>query len=188
MGNMKAQISIEYLIIVGFVLAAILIPAFLLLFSSTYKNVYGPVNVQKINDLGNGLTNDAKQMYYLGIYSKKIVKYEMPENVADMFILNMTNSSANYYYVGIIINDSTSSKMYTFISSVPLTSDINNNNVIHDQNLSRFVLECIRPGSGYTCNFYSFIGPTIMPGMKTFAVETISDGNNVRSSIVPYSQ
>jgi hypothetical protein len=186
MREKKAQISIEYLIIVGFVVAAILVPAFLLLFSSTYKNVYGPVNSQKVSDLGNGLINDAKQMYFLGIYSKKISQYEMPESVNSMFILNLTHDGKEYYYIGLVIGDISEPKVHTYISNVPLTSDITKEHVSKDPTLSRYVPECIMPG--YTCDFFSFTGPTIMPGTKNFLVETVWRGNIVQSAIVPISQ
>jgi hypothetical protein len=188
MRKIKAQISIEYLIIVGFVIAAILVPAFLLLFSSTYKNVYGPVNTQKVADLGNGLVNDAKQMYYLGIYSKKISKYQMPDNVINMFILNITNGGNEYYYIGIVISDGVVPKVETFLSGVPLTSDTTYANVVQDPTLSMYIPECKTPGNGYSCNFYSFTNSTIMPGMKNFLVETVSRENTIKSAIVPLSQ
>ena len=186
MRGKKAQISMEYLVIIGFVVIAILVPAFLILFSSTYKNVYGPVNSQKVLDLGNGLVNDAKQMYYLGIYSRKISQYEMPDNVDRMFILQINHNSTEYYYLGMIVNDRGVYKAQMYLSDIPLTSDLSSGFVNHDDSLSNYVKECKL--LSYTCAFYNFTGTTTMPGMKKFLVETVSRDGSIKSSIVPELQ
>ena len=68
----------------------------------------GTVNIQKANDLGNGLVENAKQIYYLGLYSQKTVEYAVPMNVRDMFIVEVIYTPPDpdevYYYFGLIIN------------------------------------------------------------------------------------
>lgn len=190
MGGKKGQISLEYLIITGFVVLAILVPTFLILFSSTNKSVYGTVNTQKAIDLGKGVINDAKQMYYLGLYSKKVVEYEVPQNVKHMFILELehedpvTNDITIYYYFGLIMLETDGDKLYTFQSDIPLTSDDSNNYVVIGPN-GAVVNECSNPEND--CEFYSFIEYAKMPGLKRFKVETIYDSNDVmvKSELIP---
>jgi len=188
MGHHKAQISMEYMIIIGFVIFAILVPAFLILFSSTNNSVSSSVNTQKINDLGKGLTDDAKKMYYLGIYSKETSKYEVPVNVKDMFVLRINDLNRDYYYFGVYVDDGRNPKVYTFLSDVPLTSDLSDNNVKLDSahTLFSLVKECTLPD--YTCDFYNFTNTTTKPGMKNFKIETVLTSDGVKSSIVPVLQ
>lgn len=169
----RSQISLEYMIITGFILVVIIIPTFLLLFSTTNKSIYNKINVQKVEDLSLGILNDAKQMYYLGLYSNKMVEYEMPRNVENIYILQLEKPDGKKeYYFGVTLTNGVDLNTFNFLSDVPLTSR-ESGMVIRDQSLGNLVPVCA--SAGYDCEFYSFIGGSISPGKKRFKVETMYD-------------
>ena len=184
----KSQISIEYMILTGFVLLVIIVPSVFFLYSFANKGVGGTVQRQKTMDLGNGLVDNAKQMYYLGLYSKKNVEYDVPINVENMFIVEIIDTAPDpyeyYYYFGLIVKEEVD-KEYYFQSDVALTSDTKPpyNTYIDtvDPGLLSLSTEC----SSYTCNFFNFNDPVIKEGKKTFKLETVMDGNFVKVAIVP---
>lgn len=166
----KSQLSIEYMILTGFVLLVIIVPSIIFLFSMTNQGVYGTVNVQKANDLGNGLVNNAKQVYYLGIYSKKVVEYEVPQNVENIFILELVKNEKTHYYVGIIISDKKEVLRMMYPSSVPITATPTSGLIEKDESPKVHVPECQEPG--VSCTFYNFKGFVLKPGKKEFKLET----------------
>jgi uncharacterized protein (UPF0333 family) len=176
----KSQISIEYLILTGFILLVIIVPAAIFLSSLANQSVYGTLNTQRAMDLGNGLVDNAKQIYYLGLYSKKIVEYTVPQNVKKMFILDLNNGSKDYYYIGIIIDNGKEVSNNYFASTIPLMSNITPSNNIGP---SYNVPEC----STAHCTFYNFEGPVIHEGKKRFKIETGYDSETyeVKASIIP---
>jgi uncharacterized protein (UPF0333 family) len=187
----RAQISIEYLILTGFILLIVVVPSVIFLSSMANTSVSGTLSNQRINDLGNGLVDNAKQMYFLGLYSKKIVEYEVPQNVESIFIVEMTKDSEKYYYVGIIINNKKELVKAFFPSSVPLMSvpepTDQNRFYVRTEDLSSYITECASPT---ICKFYNFVKPVTLPGKKKFKIETQYDvsgaaGNQVKVNIVP---
>lgn len=181
----KSQISIEYLILTGFILLVIIVPAAIFLSSLANKSVYGTLNTQRAMDLGNGLVDNAKQIYYLGLYSKKIVDYTVPQNVKKIFILDLNDGSKDYYYIGIIIDNGKEVSKNYFPSTIPLMSDaLNYPDYVEKSNniLPYDIPECSAPAS---CSFYNFKGPVIHEGKKSFKIETGYAGNEVKASIIP---
>jgi len=186
----KAQISLEYMILTGFILLVIIVPSAMFLFSFANKGVYGTVSTQKANDIGNGLVDNAKQIYYLGLYSKKTVSYDMPDNVKRFFILemNQTSTSKKYYYIGIIIDDGKEQSKHFIPSDVPLMSDLASPYVNDDFDDSASHINECDPSFANICRFYNFIDPVTKPGKKRFKIETKYDssgGNEIKVSIEP---
>ena len=187
----KAQISLEYMILTGFILLVIIVPSAIFLFSFANKSVYGAVSTQEANGMGNGLVNNAKQMYFLGLYSKKTVSYDVPDNVKKFFILEMTQAGTGkkYYYIGIIIDNGKDESKFFFPSEVPLmsaplASDPNTLYVDTITDNSAYINECTPD----ICRFYNFIGSVTKPGKKQFKLETKYDsasGNEVKVNIIP---
>ena len=183
----KSQISIEYMILTGFILAVIIIPSVFFLYSFANRGVHGTVQRQKTMDLGNGLVENAKQMYYLGLYSKKNVQYDVPLNVRNMFIVEIDEDDDGvdlYYYFGIFTHDGKVLVKSYFQSDVPLMSDDDNDYIAYDDNdHPELIFEC---GEMTTdCSYYFFIDPIIREGKKTFKLETVMEGTNVKVAIVP---
>jgi hypothetical protein len=181
---LKAQLSIEYLILTGFVLLLVVVPSVIFLSSLANKSVYGTITTERANELGNGIVDNAKQMYYLGIYSKKIVTYDVPNNVHKMFIIQMEKDSKTYYYFGLILNDTKDATKFFFPSEVPLMSDATSL-YVDTSDLSSYVSEC---ASATSCSFYNFKGSVLRPGKKRFKIETKYDDSlstEAKVSIIP---
>ena len=169
----KSQISVEYLILTGFLLLAIIIPSVFFLYSIANQSVYGTVNAQKAVDLGEGFVNNAKQLYYLGLYSKRIAQYDVPQSVDKMFIVEINESDKLHYYVGIMLNDSKTSSKFFFQSDVPLAAeDPSGQDLVVKESASTVIPEC---GSPNSCTTYYFAGSVIKPGKKSFKIETKLD-------------
>lgn len=191
MPNNRAQISIEYMILTGFIVLAIIVPTVLFLFSVTNTSVEGKIGSQKVNELGNGLVNDAKSMYYLGLYSNKISEYEIPANTKNISIVRIEETTPAgpvlYYYLAILIDDTTTKKVYYFQSDVPITSD-SDLSYVNNDNEPDLISEC--QDSDKDCTYYNFLQNVLYPGVKKFKIETIYDkdidGTDiVKSSIIP---
>jgi uncharacterized protein (UPF0333 family) len=169
----KAQISVEYMILTGFILLVVIIPSSYLVFSLANQGVYGTMNNQRSIDLGKGIVESAKQMYYLGLYSKKTVAYDVPTNVERMFVLMLedTATSDRYFYFGIIINDEKTVMKQIFLSDVPISSEYNAYVDAADSDL--YIPECT--SGDFDCTYYNFIKPVTNPGQKQFRIETKYD-------------
>ncbi len=81
---MKAQISTEYLIIVGFALL-LTIPTVLLFFSQSARNV-DQVNSAQARQIARKIVDNAEKVYYLGEPSSTTVKVVMPRNVDSVVV------------------------------------------------------------------------------------------------------
>ncbi|MBD3204278.1 hypothetical protein GF327_08345 [Candidatus Woesearchaeota archaeon] len=184
----KSQMSLEYLLLTGFILIALIIPSMFLLHTFIGKNVYGSLNTRIANDLGASLTESAKELYFLGLYSKQKVEVEVPENTKKFFILDLNKSNSHVYY---IILKTFNNKSFHFLSDIPLTSkDSAEVKIIKqtDPSYAEFtkeVPECKK--STINCLFYSFEGNILFQGKKTFKLETIysQENNEIKVSIVP---
>jgi hypothetical protein len=185
----KAQMSMEYLLLTGFILLAIIVPSMIFMHSFFGQSVYGTLNSQRINDLGRGLTKSAKEIYFLGLYSKQVVEYEIPDNLEKMFILDFNESNEHIYYIVIFSQDRKGTNKFYFLSDVPLTSDDSSNYVEHIESdvpvdFRDEIDECI---GNKKCSFYNFIDNAIFPGKKSYRIETIysQNKNEISVSIIP---
>jgi hypothetical protein len=99
----RAQVSVEYLMIVGFAFM-ILIPAIYLFFSSSQKASEQITN-SRLNSIGQDIMVASDQMYYAGGNSKITLNVDMPAGVNDVetfcvgktstgSIVNITNVSS----------------------------------------------------------------------------------------------
>lgn len=182
----KSQISIEYLILTGFIFGVIAISAAIFLRTFASDSAYDIVSAQKINNLGNDLVNKAKQIYYLGLYSKQTIAYDIPANVEKMFIVELTKDNKKYYYFVIKLrNKKNPTPPYVYLSNVPLMSDYSSQYVDNTDN-SAIITECNEPGTA--CIFYNFKGNIIGEGRRRFRLETKQEADEAKVSIVPIIQ
>ncbi len=167
----RSQISIEYLLLTGVIVLVIIVPSAYFLFNTANNNVIGTLNNQKAVDLGNNIVQTAKQIYYLGLFSKNIVEIEVPKNLEEMFVMKIDDSIAESYYFGILVNDTKQLKKYFFQSDVPIVSDASLDyiNLREDINIS-YVPEC--SNTGVSCDFYFFKDWVLKPGKKNIKIET----------------
>ncbi len=98
----KGQVSIEYLIIVGFALAMTL--PLLLIFNSQSKSINEEVTYAQTNKIADEIIIAVDSVYYLGEPSTKTIKVYFPEFIKDVQINNhsisfFVESSAGDYEV-----------------------------------------------------------------------------------------
>jgi hypothetical protein len=181
----RAQISIEYLILMGFVLLLIIVPVILLLSSSGTTGVARSVTNAQAVEIGGNLVNDAKQVYYLGLYSKKQVSYQIPTGLEKMFVVDIasTTDSSHHYYFGLVFPGKGSQNRYMFESDVPLHASDEANHHIDSADNPGVIPEC--DSGQYSCSFYNFRSPITKSGIKSFKLETTMINSEVVVDISP---
>lgn len=177
----KAQSSVEYLIITGFVFGTVLISAALFLYTFSNENTFNTANHQKAVGLGDDIIKKSKQIYYLGIYSKQTIVYNLPANIERMFILDLEKDKHFYYFV-IYMKDKEERKLI-FLSDVPIVSVVSDHVDMTDS--SDLIPECKETGT--KCKFYNFKEIFILSGKKSIKMETKLDGNESKVFITPKS-
>ncbi len=111
MGN-RGQISLEYLIVVGFVVFVVIVLLGLAIFYTTTAR--DSMSSNQLNNFANKLLNSAETVYFAGEPSKLTITAYLPEGISSFEILE--NS--------LVFNRSTSSgkNVIVYPSKVPLDS------------------------------------------------------------------
>jgi uncharacterized protein (UPF0333 family) len=120
--NTKGQVSIEYLIIVGFVtvvLIGILGVAFI--YSGAIKD---QIKMSQVNNYANKIISASESVYYSGSPSKTTLMLYLPEGVK---LINITNNS-----LYLSVETSTGLNEMSFSSNVPI-----NGNLIADSGIRK---------------------------------------------------
>jgi len=86
MRGKNAQVSVEYVIIVGFILF-ITIPLILIFYEHT-SSTNDQVITSQVDMIAKKVVDSAESVYYLGEPSKTRIKVYMPTNVEDVIIDN----------------------------------------------------------------------------------------------------
>jgi len=86
MRNKNAQVSVEYVIIVGFILF-ITIPLILIFYEHT-SSTNDQVITSQVDMIAKKVVDSAKSVYYLGEPSKTRIKVYMPTNIENVTIDN----------------------------------------------------------------------------------------------------
>lgn len=81
---MKAQASMEHVMIVGVALVTIL-PMVYLFYSYSQSSVEG-INLARLNKFGRSLVNNAESVYYLGAPTRITIEESMPDGIRNMTI------------------------------------------------------------------------------------------------------
>jgi uncharacterized protein (UPF0333 family) len=84
--NRKAQISMEYLVIVGFV--AVLVIPMLIIFYSYADRTEDEIVSNQVQKIGLKIGDSAEAMYYLGEPSRTRIKAYLPKNIRNITIGN----------------------------------------------------------------------------------------------------
>ncbi len=82
--QMKSQVAMEYIILVGFVLV-IIIPLIVLFYSQS-SDITVQVKSQQVQSIGQNIVDNAESVYYLGEPSKVQIKIQLPENIKNTSI------------------------------------------------------------------------------------------------------
>jgi len=112
--NKKSQISMEYIVILGFVMIVIIgILGMALFYSGSIKD---RIKVIQVNNFANKIISTAESVYYYGEPSKATISVYLPEGVKNVTI--MENS--------LIISTQVSSGLEksSFSSNVPIDGNI----------------------------------------------------------------
>jgi len=86
MKEKNAQVSVEYVMIIGFALL-ITIPLILIFYEYT-RATSDQVISSQVDQIARKITDNAESVYYLGEPSKTRIKVYMPENVEEAIISN----------------------------------------------------------------------------------------------------
>ena len=113
-----AQISMEYIILTGVVLMAI-IPG-LYLFKNYVSSSSDRIVEQKVNQIATKMINTAEEMYYRGVPSKKVIKVNMPEEVVNLAVYYNNTDNGDEYYLIFVIDTSTGRLNYQFPVDTPI--------------------------------------------------------------------
>jgi len=82
----KAQVSFEYIVIMGFVtIVIIMILGISLIYSSGIKD---RIKMIQVNNFGNKIVSSAESVFYSGEPSKITIKTYLPENIETIVISN----------------------------------------------------------------------------------------------------
>ncbi len=86
--NKKAQVSMEYMIIIGFSLM-VMIPIIILAtnYSTDYSYKFKSYQAQKAADI---FTKISDELFFEGYPSKRTIKIYIPDNIKDSYIINKT--------------------------------------------------------------------------------------------------
>lgn len=98
----RAQLSIEYLIVLGVVLLLIVVPAAIFLTSFTQESVGEQVSRDQLDRLGEGITTSAEHVYYLGLYSQRTTTLPIPRGIQDAHIIHVEQPNNNFYYLRLV--------------------------------------------------------------------------------------
>lgn len=123
MKQKRSQISVEYMILIGFVIIMLCASMYVAIkfSSSSLEEVFK----ERLEEIGNIIAQNAREVYYLGLYSKVVVTVAFPEGVENMSTLQIGDppDQENYLIFEYRTNDGSLAKMYT-LSEVPLITPI----------------------------------------------------------------
>ena len=110
----KAQISIEYIIIVGFVTFILIgILSLALIYSGSIKD---RIKLVQVNNFANKVLSTAETVFYHGEPSKATISVYLPEGVSNITVIGNTLYIETQTSAGIEKNG--------FVSKVPITGNI----------------------------------------------------------------
>lgn len=110
----KAQIGIEYLIIVGFVtLAIIMVLALAVIYSDKIKD---QIKLNQVEAFGTQVINTAETVFFAGEPSKTTIKFYLPDGVEEIEIISDA--------VVITTHTSSGQNKRAYHSNVPLQGNI----------------------------------------------------------------
>lgn len=171
-----AQISIEYLIIIGVIVLLVVVPSAIFLSSFTQNTLHRTVTEEKAAEFGEGLTAAAEQVYYLGLYSKRNVVLPVPDTIQKLSVLDITTSEKTYYYIVVAFLDDGESTVRYYQSRAPL--------LIQDPKPS-YSGGAAKECAVETCMTQEFPSTVAKPGDKRFILESVLDEGRVVVQITP---
>ena len=101
-GHGKAQVSIEFLLVIGF--AFLMTVPLVIIFYQQSQNINTEVSASQVDKVASEIRDAADEVYYLGSPSKKTITLYMPEGINGVQIQNnsivfLVNSPGNDYEI-----------------------------------------------------------------------------------------
>ncbi len=112
--HQKAQVGVEYMIIVGFVTFAIM--SILVLAMSYSGQVKDKVKLNQVESFANQLLNSAESVFFAGEPSKTTISLYLPDGVKE---INITSS---YIFISVLTSSGENKRI--FKSKVPIQGTI----------------------------------------------------------------
>ena len=143
----------------------ITIPTFFLFRDYVYESSDNIV-LQNADSMANELINAATQIHYEGVPSKIILNLEVPKQIKNMLIAEV---SSDEYYLVINLATTNGYVNHFYRSDVPIKRDT-----------SKIQKDCY--GSTATnCKLYYFDENEISPGKKNFRIQAQKDGTYIQA-------
>jgi hypothetical protein len=152
-GSIKAQIGMEYILIITIALM-ILIPGIYLFRNYAFESNDRIVD-RRLADISNQLLSKAVKMYYYGAPSRTTFSVEMPPQIGKMYILSVAEGNESYLIFTAL--SSSGEKNYIYDSKIPLDAQAELCNDINPE-CAKGACKC------FPARFFS-------QGMKNFIVE-----------------
>ena len=111
----EAQVSIEYMMIIGFV-TVITIPLVIIYHNFTQDSNY-EISSTQINHVAKKIVDAAESVYYLGEPSQTTLKVNIPDNVV---AVDLEKGSLETSYYEVIFNISTKSGIAEIVQNSPV--------------------------------------------------------------------
>jgi len=159
----KAQSAVEFILLIT-ALLLIAIPAFYLLSDYAFKSSSDVARVQ-LREGGQKIVDEAREMFYLGKFSKEIITVNMPDNVRSMSTLIIIGATDMEQYL--IINHSNAEVKTDILiqSEVPIVTENCN-----------YIPGCYPTKDCYSCLFSH---EAFQPGIKNYKIETLPSWNSL---------
>ncbi len=115
----KAQISFEYLIIMGFLTFVIIgVLGIAFFYGNSIKD---RIKITQMNNFANKIISTSESVFYAGHPSKATITAYLPENVNEI-IIDTDASGESYLFISIQISSGTTKT--AFSSNVPISGDL----------------------------------------------------------------
>lgn len=121
MKTSSGQVSVEFMLLIGFVLI-IFIPLLL------FMGLSGIGSAERFSeeaamDMTVRIVDEARDTYYLGVFSKKEITVRIPSIVANLSVLNASSPSESQYYLETHFVSGGEERVVRRESEVPLKTD-----------------------------------------------------------------
>ena len=175
----KSQAATEFMILIAAVLLLFL-PMMFLLADYSARSGSG-VNVAKMNEIGNKLTIEAREIYYLGLWSKEVIIVNLPIGVEKMSTLMIYDDKGNgdpsddmeeYYIMINYLKEGDLIEMVIPSEVIIITDDCES--ALAASNCPSSVTTASATATCYNC---SFNPGSYTEGRKDLKLETIHDIN-----------
>jgi uncharacterized protein (UPF0333 family) len=125
-GQVRAQVSMEFLMVVGF--AFLMTAPLIIIFYQQSENINTEVTSSQLDKVASEVRDAADEVYYLGSPSMKTITVYMPKGINDVGFINNTNGASINFSVNSPNGDY---EVVKWLASRSLSGNIENFEGIH---------------------------------------------------------